>query len=149
MDPSLLFLLPLFLHRRSWGLALLLPCHIRDNGRFYKHSSIQTLCSQCCLVKYRKSPVRRLLYSTIRLIHTYLYMYLFGVQEGNIFNMFLPNIFLKYFHEVEKTIPSKLKVKWARAGPDNYVSKNWTVRNTSLIVPLLGKDGRIISIIII
>ena len=144
MDPSWLFLLPLFLHTRTWRLF----CHIRDNGRFYKHSSIQTLCSQCCLVKYRKSTVRRLL-------HTYLFKYLFVVQSGDIFNMFLPNIFLKYFHELEKTISSKLKVKWSPnwTRRDNYVSKNWDckkdrVNNSSSF----GKDGRMeyfISIIII
>ena len=58
--------------------------------------------------------------------------------------MFLPNIFLKYFHELEKTISSKLKVKWSPnwTRRDNYVSKNWDckkdrVNNSSSF----GKDG--------
>ena len=35
------------------------------------------------------------------------------------------SVHTKYFHELEKTILSKLKVKLARTGGDNYVSKKY------------------------
>ena len=91
---------------------------------FYKHSSIQTSklqCSQCCHVKYRKSSTSFSSYcSAVRLT-------VVCCSVGEYFQhvLFKPNIFLKYFHEVEKTILSKLKVTRAGLLYDNYVSKKY------------------------